>query len=200
MGAEEAIMEETAAPLSSSTTQKTPTVHFVLVHGINGGSWCWYKIRCLMENSGYRVTCIDLKSAGIDPADANSVHSFDDYNKPLMEFMSSLPDNEQVLNYYQSFRTCFMHTCIFYDCPFYVYKLQVILVGHSAGGLSVTQATHKFAKKIKLAVYVAATMLKFGFWTDQDIQHVNSFSYYISFFLIFSSSFFSLINFTEFIY
>lgn len=70
--------------------------HFVLVHGISGGSWCWYKIRCLMENSGYRVSCIDLKGAGIDPADADSVHSFDDYNKPLMDFMSSLPDNEKV--------------------------------------------------------------------------------------------------------
>ncbi|KAF2305787.1 hypothetical protein GH714_008186 [Hevea brasiliensis] len=115
--------------------------HFVLVHGISGGSWCWYKIRCLMENSGYKVSCVDLKGAGIDQADANSILSFDDYNKPLMDFMSSLPDNEQV-----------------------------ILVGHSAGGLSITQATHKLAKKIRLAVYLAATMLKLGFWTHQDIQ------------------------------
>ncbi|KAK7317039.1 hypothetical protein RJT34_00940 [Clitoria ternatea] len=115
--------------------------HFVLVHGIGGGSWCWYKIRCLMENSGYRVSCIDLKSAGIDQSHADSVLSFDDYNKPLMDFMSSLPENEQV-----------------------------ILVGHSAGGLSITQACHKFANKIRLAVYVAATMLKFGFWTDEDLK------------------------------
>lgn len=70
--------------------------HFVLVHGIGGGSWCWYKIRCLMENSGYKVSCIDLKSAGIDQSDVDSVLSFDDYNKPLMDFMSSLPENEQV--------------------------------------------------------------------------------------------------------
>ncbi|MED6186384.1 Methylesterase 17 [Stylosanthes scabra] len=115
--------------------------HFVLIHGIGGGAWCWYKIRCLMENSGYKVSCIDLKSAGIDQSDADSVLTFDDYNKPLMDFMSSLPDNEQV-----------------------------ILVGHSAGGLSVTQACHKFANKIRLAVYVAATMLKFGFLNDQDIK------------------------------
>jgi len=71
--------------------------HFVLVHGICGGSWCWYKIRCLMENSGYKVSCIDLKSAGIDQSDADSVLSFDDYNKPLMDFMSALPENEQVV-------------------------------------------------------------------------------------------------------
>lgn len=51
--------------------------------------------------------------------------------------------------------------------------LQVILVGHSAGGLSVTQASHQFGKKIELAVYVAATMLRLGFWTDQDRDDVN---------------------------
>lgn len=56
----------------------------------------------------------------------------------------------------------------------------MILVGHSAGGLSITQATHKFAKKILLAVYVAATMLKFGYLTDQDLKDVL-------FFLILSS-------------
>ncbi|XP_050209624.1 methylesterase 17 [Mercurialis annua] len=115
--------------------------HFVLVHGVGGGGWCWYKLRCLMENSGYKVSCIDLKGAGIDPTDPNSLLSFHDYNHPLIDFLSSLPDHHQV-----------------------------ILVGHSAGGLSVTHATHKFSNKIKLAVYLAATMLKSGFCTDQDIQ------------------------------
>uniref|UniRef100_A0A2P2J7F2 Methylesterase 17 n=1 Tax=Rhizophora mucronata TaxID=61149 RepID=A0A2P2J7F2_RHIMU len=131
---------------SSSSTDGDATcanraVHFVLVHGIGGGSWCWYKVRCLMENSGYTVSCIDLKASGIDPADANSILSFQDYNKPLIDFFSSLPDHQQV-----------------------------ILVGHSAGGLSVTHVTHKFPNKIRLAVYLAATMLKLGFCTDQDLQ------------------------------
>lgn len=115
--------------------------HFVLVHGIGGGGWCWYKIRCLMENSGYKVSCIDLKSAGIDRSDADSILSFDEYNQPLMDFMSALPENEQV-----------------------------ILVGHSAGGLSITQACHKFSNKIRLAVYTAATMLKLGYQTEEDLK------------------------------
>ncbi|XP_039051614.1 methylesterase 17-like isoform X2 [Hibiscus syriacus] len=115
--------------------------HFVLVHGIGGGAWCWYKIRCLMENCGYMVSCIDLKGSGNDRSDADSILSFDDYNQPLMDFMSALPDTDKV-----------------------------ILVGQSAGGLSVTQATHKFPNKIRLAVYVAATMLKSGYLTDQDIK------------------------------
>ena len=50
---------------------------------------------------------------------------------------------------------------------------QVILVGHSAGGLSVTAATQKFAKKISLAVYVGATMLQEGFMTPQDLKDVS---------------------------
>lgn len=115
--------------------------HFVLVHGIGGGGWCWYKIKSLMEISGYKVTCIDLKGAGIHPADPTTLLSFDDYNYPLIDFLSSLPENEQV-----------------------------ILVGHSAGGLSVTDTTHRFPKKVRLAVYIAATMLRTGFVTEQDVR------------------------------
>ncbi|GMP23715.1 hypothetical protein CsSME_00001214 [Camellia sinensis var. sinensis] len=69
--------------------------HFVLVHGISGGSWCWYKIRCLLENSGYKVSCIDLKASGIDPSHADTILSFQDYNKPFMDLMSSLPDHHK---------------------------------------------------------------------------------------------------------
>ncbi|KAI8032118.1 Methylesterase 17 [Camellia lanceoleosa] len=115
--------------------------HFVLVHGISGGSWCWYKIRCLLENSGYKVSCIDLKASGIDPSQVDTILSFQDYNKPFMDFMSSLPDHHKV-----------------------------ILVGHSAGGLSITEATHKFGEKIRLAIYLGATMLKTGFSTEQDVK------------------------------
>ncbi|XP_019191584.1 PREDICTED: methylesterase 17 [Ipomoea nil] len=131
--AEEKIREEVVAP--------PPPPHFVLVHGLGGGAWCWYKLRCLMENSGYKVSCIDLSSAGVDPSDANDILTFDDYNKPLLDFLASLPPNQQV-----------------------------ILVGHSAGGLSVTDATHKFPQKISLAIYIAATMLKTGFTSEQDIK------------------------------
>lgn len=118
--------------------------HFVFIHGVGGGSWCWYKVKSLMYNSGYTVTCLDLKGAGIDPLDPNEILSFDDYNKPLIDFLSSLPDHEHV-----------------------------VLVGHSAGGLSVTDATRKFPEKISLAVYIAATMLKNGFLTQQDVKDVS---------------------------
>ncbi|KAK4790219.1 hypothetical protein SAY86_017523 [Trapa natans] len=115
--------------------------HFVLVHGLGGGAWCWYKLRALMESSGYSVSCIDLKSSGKDPTSADSVLCFDEYNKPLMDLLASLHETEQV-----------------------------ILVGHSAGGLSMTQAMREFAGKIRAAVFVTATMLRSGFCTDQDVK------------------------------
>ncbi|KAL3524078.1 hypothetical protein ACH5RR_016912 [Cinchona calisaya] len=130
--------------------KKKDKPHFVLVHGFCHGGWCWYKIRCLMENSGYKVSCIDLKGSGLDQTDPNTILSFQDYNQPLLDFLSALSDDEQV-----------------------------ILVGHSAGGLNVTDAIYKFPKKISLVVYIAATMLKKGFVDDQDVKDgVPDFSEY----------------------
>ena len=63
-------------------------LHFVMVHGVGHGAWCWYKIRCLIESSDHKVTCLDLKSAGIDPSDASSVLTFSHYNQPLLDFLS----------------------------------------------------------------------------------------------------------------
>lgn len=72
--------------------------HFVLVHGVGHGAWCWFRIRCLLETAGHKVTCVDLAGAGIRPANADSILSFDDYNEPLMDFMSALPKDEKVTN------------------------------------------------------------------------------------------------------
>ena len=47
-------------------------------------------------------------------------------------------------------------------------------MGHSAGGLSLTDVIHsRFAEQIHVAVYVAANMLKYGFCTDQDFKDVS---------------------------
>lgn len=79
------------------------TPHFVLVHGAGHGAWCWYKIRSLMETSGHLVTCLDLKGAGIDPSDPNTIFTLEDYDQPLANFLSNLPQNEKVQIY-----TCYI--------------------------------------------------------------------------------------------
>lgn len=102
---------------SSLQTAITPTseAHFVLIHGIGGGAWCWYKIKCLMENSGHRVTCLDLASAGIDQTDPNTVLSFQDYNKPLLEFLQSLEDGQQVQHHFLNTQQIRVK-CVFFLC------------------------------------------------------------------------------------
>ncbi|KAK9757488.1 hypothetical protein RND81_01G165600 [Saponaria officinalis] len=125
----------------STTTLATSRQHFVLVHGSGHGAWCWYKVRPVLESLGHTVTCIDLKGSGDDPSDPKSVLSFEDYNKPLVDLLSS-PSLHQ----------------------------KVILVGHSAGGISVSRTIHKFPEKIRVAVFIAGIMLNLGFQTPQDLK------------------------------
>ncbi|KAK4710376.1 hypothetical protein R3W88_004889 [Solanum pinnatisectum] len=40
--------------------------HFVLVHGACHGSWCWYKLKPLLEAAGHKVTSLDMEASGID--------------------------------------------------------------------------------------------------------------------------------------
>ncbi|KAL8154359.1 hypothetical protein V2J09_012119 [Rumex salicifolius] len=77
---------------------KTPLkLHFVMIHGLNGGAWSWFKIKSLLEkNSGYKATCLDLRGCGTDPTDGNTIRTFDEYNEPLDEFMAALPEGDKV--------------------------------------------------------------------------------------------------------
>ncbi|GLJ28275.1 hypothetical protein SUGI_0555700 [Cryptomeria japonica] len=115
--------------------------HFVLIHGAGHGAWCWYKIVHLLQISGLKVTVLDLRGAGIDPVNPDSVTSFEDYDGPLMNFLSQISNSEKV-----------------------------VLVGHTAGGLSLSHAIHVFGYKIAVAVYIAATILTSGFCSEQDVS------------------------------
>ncbi|CAD6235155.1 unnamed protein product [Miscanthus lutarioriparius] len=126
---------------ASGEVYKASGEHFVLVHGAGHGGWCWFKLACLLRGSAHRVSCIDLTGAAGSLVDPDDVRSFDEYDAPLTDFMAALPDGHKV-----------------------------ILVGHSAGGLSVTHAMHLFRDKIKQAIFIAATMLPFGYQTEQDIK------------------------------
>ncbi len=70
--------------------------HFVFVHGGGHGAWCWYKTVDLLRRAGHKATAVDLISCGRDCTDPNHVESFLDYNEPLMELLSNLPDNDKV--------------------------------------------------------------------------------------------------------
>ncbi|XVF59500.1 hypothetical protein PTKIN_Ptkin07bG0280700 [Pterospermum kingtungense] len=103
--------------------------HFVLVHGICFGAWCWYKVMTLLKSAGHRVTALDLGASGVNPKKLNEISSISDYGQPLMDFMASLPEEEKV-----------------------------VLVGHSYGGMGISLAMEKFPNKISVAVFVTAYM------------------------------------------
>ncbi|XP_050363046.1 methyl jasmonate esterase 1-like [Argentina anserina] len=101
--------------------------HFVLVHGACHGAWCWYKLIALLRGAGHRVTALDLGASGINSKQVDDVASVWDYVKPLMEFMDSLPHDENI-----------------------------ILVGHSYAGLPISLAMERFPRNILVAVFVTA--------------------------------------------
>jgi len=108
-------------------------IHFVLVHGAMHGAWCWYKIVELLEKDGHKVSAIDLMCAGTNPVTADSIMSFEEYNQPLMHFLSKLPRTEKI-----------------------------VLVGHSMGGVSIARGSEDFPHLIAVAVYVCAFMFRGG--------------------------------------
>lgn len=92
-----AVAIEAAAPSAVKAHPAAPVArHYVLVHGSGHGAWCWYKVHTLLRQAGNRVTVLDLTSAGISPIDPNTVLTFPYYNKPLINFLASLPSNEKV--------------------------------------------------------------------------------------------------------
>ncbi|KAK3005191.1 hypothetical protein RJ639_016433 [Escallonia herrerae] len=108
---------------------KVPGKHFVLIHGSCLGAWSWYKLVPMLESSGHNVTALDLAASGINPKQVHDVPLISDYFQPLKDFMASLPSHETV-----------------------------ILVGHSFGGLAISNAMENFSKKISVAVFVTALM------------------------------------------
>ncbi|XWS29366.1 hypothetical protein CRYUN_Cryun24cG0023300 [Craigia yunnanensis] len=103
--------------------------HFVLVHGLCHGAWCWYKLKPLLESAGHRVTVLDLTASGINMKAIQDVQTFHEYTKPLLEILASLPPEEKV-----------------------------IVVGHSLGGMNLALAMDEFPNKISVGVFLTAFM------------------------------------------
>jgi pimeloyl-ACP methyl ester carboxylesterase len=123
------ILLNIAANKALSQPLHNPSKHFVLVHGAGHGAWCWYKLVPLLRSSGHNVTTIDLAASGIDPRQISDLQSISDYIRPLRDLLASLPPNEKV-----------------------------ILVGHSLGGLALSQTMERLPSKISVAVFLTAVM------------------------------------------
>ncbi|CAA2993982.1 Hypothetical predicted protein [Olea europaea subsp. europaea] len=116
-------------PSKRKMTGENQQKHFVLVHGMCHGAWCWYRLQSLLEAEGHRVTAMDLAASGINPRSIDETRTFSDYTQPLFEVMESIPPDEKV-----------------------------VLVGHSLGGMNIAAAMEKYPQKISVAVFIAASM------------------------------------------
>ncbi|KAL6839906.1 hypothetical protein ACP4OV_029716 [Aristida adscensionis] len=103
--------------------------HFVLVHGVCHGAWCWYKVATALSSAGHRVTALDMAACGASPARAEDVASFEEYSRPLLDAVAALPDGERA-----------------------------VLVGHSFGGQGLALAMERHPEKVAVAVFVSAAM------------------------------------------
>ncbi|KAJ1286983.1 hypothetical protein BS78_03G394700 [Paspalum vaginatum] len=64
--------------------------HFVLVHGLCHGAWCWYKVATALESAGHRVTALDLPACEVSS-------SFQDYSRPLLHAVAAAPPGDKVV-------------------------------------------------------------------------------------------------------
>lgn len=99
------------------------------VHGVCHGAWCWYKIIPHLEAAGHSVVAVDLAASGISTVKVEEIQSLEDYSKPLLEVLSSIDDDEQV-----------------------------IIVAHSMGGIPAALAADISPSKIACIVFMTATM------------------------------------------
>lgn len=140
------------------------TKKIVLVHGEGFGAWCWYKTISHLEEAGLEPVALDLTGSGIDHTDTNSIATLGDYSKPLIDYLDKLPEDEKVTITFTALckfmlgedKFSFMSTLLV------TVIIQVILVGHSCGGASVSYALEHCPKKISKAVFLTATMVKDG--------------------------------------
>lgn len=102
---------------------------FVLVHGASHGSWCWDKVVPLLEAQGHQATAVDLPG--------NTYGEFD------------------ILAAQVTLDTYANHVCKMLD----QLEEQAVLVGHSLGGLTITQTAEYRPDKVRTLVYLTALLL-----------------------------------------
>ncbi|CAL4972267.1 unnamed protein product [Urochloa decumbens] len=107
--------------------------HFILVHGLAHGAWCWYKVVARLRAAGHRATTLDMAASGVHPARLHEVASFEEYSRPLLDAVAAAPGGERL-----------------------------VLVGHSLGGLNIALAMERFPSKVAAAVFLAASMPRAG--------------------------------------
>jgi pimeloyl-ACP methyl ester carboxylesterase len=113
-------------------SQPGSTPHVILVHGAWHGAWCWTNVAAELAAAGLAVTSIDLPGCGARAGDMNA----------SIGLQTHIDDLRQRI----------------YD----VNSTNVILMGHSYGGMVITGAIDGMADRIAHALYLDAALPEDG--------------------------------------
>ncbi len=106
---------------------------FVLVHGAWHGAWCWEEVVPLLESRGTdQVIALDLPGHGEDNTESKYV-TLASYGEAICEVLSEIDEDKEV-----------------------------ILVGHSLGGMAISAAAEGCSNRIDRLVYLAAFLPRDG--------------------------------------
>jgi pimeloyl-ACP methyl ester carboxylesterase len=132
---------------------------FLFVHGAWHNRATWALVAALLEAKGYRARALDLPGAG---ANAKQPSSF--FNRPLdaAAFATEPSPNAGVT---QAERT----TAVLAEIE--ALGGDVVLVGHSLGGLTVSSVAEAAPQKLRAAVYLSAFLLPPDMPAIAMIQH-----------------------------
>ena len=104
---------------------------FILIAGAGHGSWCWKKVKPLLEDKGYKVLTPDLPSTGSDTSALSKI-TFNDDIQAIINTANTV-------------------------------KGKVILLGHSSGGVLISQAAELLGiDKVDKLIYLDAFLPQNG--------------------------------------
>jgi pimeloyl-ACP methyl ester carboxylesterase len=118
-----------ATVLLSHGTNSVQGKEIVLIHGGAHGAWCWFEVVALLQKAGFTCTTLDMASAGTrDKISADTISTIEENTQPLLDYLANNVTG------------------------------QVVLVGHSIGGISISFAMERYPRKISHAIFLTAAM------------------------------------------
>jgi pimeloyl-ACP methyl ester carboxylesterase len=144
-----------------------PKAAFVLVHGGWHGQWVWNKLTPILETNGFAVLTLDLPGAGAETIPPLSLgqEPFDpDAFAAEASPIAGITQEERT----EAVITLVRHAAALGDG-------KVILVGHSAGGMTVSAVAEQAPHLLLAAVYLSGFMVPNGLPLLAMLQH-ESFS------------------------
>lgn len=135
---------------------------FVLVHGAWHNRSSWSRVKSLLEAKGHAVVTLDLPGAG---ANANAPRSLDVRPFDLAEFAA---EPSPIANITQEERT---QAVILAVREAAALSEKIVLVGHSAGGITISAVAEQIPELLSAVVYLAGYMVPPGLSLLAMFQH-----------------------------